>query len=140
MPEPDPVREAAGPGAERDQAAVGPVVAAPPGLTLRRIEQHPWRLHESSYGVSDDGWITGTHDIPLIADGTYLVAEANPGEADVAITKTAGPTPVIAGCGGWSKRKTLYGSDRWTGREDSLLDPLRGDARFGFIWKDRDGF
>jgi GNAT superfamily N-acetyltransferase len=68
-------------------------------------------------------------DSQLIADGTYLVAEADPGEADVTITKTARPTPVIAGCGGWSKRKTLYGSDRWTGREDSLLDPLRDAAK-----------
>src|ERR1700676_2609255 len=68
-------------------------------------------------------------DSQLIADGTYLVAEADPGEADVLITKTAGPTPVIAGCGGWSKRKTLYGSDRWTGREDALLDPLRDAAK-----------
>jgi GNAT superfamily N-acetyltransferase len=36
---------------------------------------------------------------------------------------------VIAGCGGWSKRKTLYGGDKWTGREDSLLDPLRDAAK-----------
>jgi GNAT superfamily N-acetyltransferase len=34
---------------------------------------------------------------------------------------------VIAGCGGWSKRKTLYGGDAWTEREDELLDP-RCDA------------
>jgi GNAT superfamily N-acetyltransferase len=59
-------------------------------------------------------------DSQLIADGTYLVAEALPaGDAGA----------VIAGCGGWSKRKTLYGSDRWTGREDSLLDPLHDAAK-----------
>ena len=33
----------------------------------------------------------------------------------------------IVGCGGWSKRKTLYGGDIWSGREDELLDP-RVDA------------
>ena len=55
-------------------------------------------------------------DSQLIADGTYFVVEAKqPGCAR------------LAGCGGWSKRKTLYGSDHWTGREDELLDP-RVDA------------
>ena len=51
-------------------------------------------------------------DSQLIADGTYFVVEAK--EHDCA---------TIVGCGGWSKRKTLYGSDHWTGREDELLDP-----------------
>ena len=55
-------------------------------------------------------------DSQLIADGTYFVAEAK---------QLDGAT--LAGCGGWSKRKTLYGSDHWTGREDELLDP-RVDA------------
>src|SRR5579863_4695634 len=55
-------------------------------------------------------------DSQLIADGTYFVADAQQHES-----------VTIAGCGGWSKRKTLYGSDHWTGREDELLDP-RVDA------------
>ena len=55
---------------------------------------------QSVYGV----------DSQLIADKTYFVVEA-------------GAEPVIVGGGGWSKRKTLFGGDRWTGREDSLLDP-----------------
>ncbi|HKV62466.1 MAG TPA: GNAT family N-acetyltransferase [Candidatus Acidoferrum sp.] len=53
-------------------------------------------------------------DSQLIADGTYIVAETE---------------STIVGCGGWSKRKTLYGSDHWTGREDSLLDPTRDAAK-----------
>jgi GNAT superfamily N-acetyltransferase len=32
-------------------------------------------------------------------------------------------------CGGWSKRKTLYGGDQYAGREDSLLDPARDAAK-----------
>jgi len=57
-------------------------------------------------------------DSQLIADGTYFVLEAmNGGEKK------------IVGCGGWSKRKTLFGSDHGSGREDSLLDPLRDNAK-----------
>jgi len=59
-------------------------------------------------------------DSQLIADGTYLVAEGREsGESEWS----------IAGCGGWSKRKTLYGGDAWTGREDTLLDPRRDAAK-----------
>jgi GNAT superfamily N-acetyltransferase len=65
-------------------------------------------------------------DSQLISDGTYFVAEAEPGEAE---PKSARRESVIVGCGGWSKRKTLYGGDRWTGREDELLDPLRDAAK-----------
>lgn len=57
-------------------------------------------------------------DSQLIADGTYLVAE-EPTEAG----------PVIVACGGWSRRKTLYGGDQYAGREDSLLDPARDAAK-----------
>jgi GNAT superfamily N-acetyltransferase len=37
--------------------------------------------------------------------------------------------PVIIACGGWSKRKTLYGADQWTDRHDELLDPTRDAAK-----------
>lgn len=57
-------------------------------------------------------------DTQLIADGTYFVAEARESSQ-----------PTIVGCGGWSRRKTLYGGDQWAGREDSLLDPARDAAK-----------
>lgn len=63
-------------------------------------------------------------DSQLIADGTYLVAEAASDPVGA-----ASPRLVIAGCGGWSKRKTLYGGDRWSRREDSLLDPAHDAAK-----------
>jgi GNAT superfamily N-acetyltransferase len=58
-------------------------------------------------------------DSQLVADGTYFVAEARDGSG----------AWKIAGCGGWSKRKTLYGGDAWTEREDSLLDPRHDAAK-----------
>lgn len=53
-------------------------------------------------------------DTQLIADGTYFVAEAD---------------ERIAGCGGWSRRKTLYGGDKLKAGEDALLDPATEPAR-----------
>jgi GNAT superfamily N-acetyltransferase len=73
-------------------------------------------------------------DSQLIADGTYFVAEARGADAQsLAESREGGKGSVsdwvIAGCGGWSKRKTLYGSDHWTGREDTLLNPQRDAAK-----------
>jgi GNAT superfamily N-acetyltransferase len=59
-------------------------------------------------------------DSQLIADGTYFVAEVGGSDSE---------KREIVGCGGWSKRKTLYGGDQYAGREDSLLDPARDAAK-----------
>ncbi len=56
-------------------------------------------------------------DSQLIADETYFVAEAK------SLTKSKSAEIITVGCGGWSKRKTLFGGDQWTNRTDSLLDP-----------------
>lgn len=53
-------------------------------------------------------------DTDLIYDGTYFVAEH------------AG---TLIGCGGWSKRKTLFGSDRYAQRETGMLDPRQEPAK-----------
>ena len=68
-------------------------------------------------------------DSQLIADGTYIVAEAAAEGIAGAGEKNSPSRSMIVGCGGWSKRKTLYGSDQWTAREDLLLDPLRDAAK-----------
>jgi GNAT superfamily N-acetyltransferase len=60
-------------------------------------------------------------DSQLIADGTYFVAEVDDGE------QPSGSA--IVGCGGWSKRKTLFGGDHWNNRHDDLLDPQRDAAK-----------
>lgn len=68
-------------------------------------------------------------DSQLIADGTYLVAEAQPLDVERGPGARGDSQKVIVGCGGWSKRRTLYGSDHWTGREDALLDPSTDAAK-----------
>jgi GNAT superfamily N-acetyltransferase len=55
-------------------------------------------------------------DTQLIADGTYFVME----------DQTNGE---FAACGGWSKRRTLYGGDQHKSGEDNLLDPAHDAAR-----------
>lgn len=53
-------------------------------------------------------------DTQLVRDGTYFVVESD-GE--------------VAGCGGWSRRATLYGHDDSRGRNPRLLDPATDAAR-----------
>ncbi|WP_207929100.1 GNAT family N-acetyltransferase [Actinomadura sp. 6K520] len=53
-------------------------------------------------------------DTQLIQDGTYFVVH-HEGR--------------LAGCGGWSRRATLYGGDEIAGRNDSMLDPAVDAAR-----------
>jgi len=64
---------------------------------------------QSVYGV----------DSQLIMDETYFVAEALDSRGKL----------TIAGCGGWSRRKTLYGGDQYAAREDSLLNPDHDAAK-----------
>lgn len=53
-------------------------------------------------------------DRQLIGDGTYFVALVD---------------GRIAACGGWSRRRTPYGSDHSPAKDDSFLDPARDPAR-----------
>ena len=59
-------------------------------------------------------------DSQLVADGTYLVIEQD---------------GRIVACGGWSKRRTLYGGDQTKVGPDPLLDPTSEPARIraGFV-------
>ena len=62
-------------------------------------------------------------DTQLIADGTYFAAEVIANPAAYCAKR------LIVGCGGWSKRRTLFGGDQWSAREDDLLDPARDAAK-----------
>jgi GNAT superfamily N-acetyltransferase len=68
-------------------------------------------------------------DSQLIADGTYLVAEIFASNHKPTMIKPMTGKPTIVACGGWSKRKTLYGGDQFAAREDSVLDPARDAAK-----------
>lgn len=63
-------------------------------------------------------------DTQLIADRTYFVA----------IPRTDPAT--LAGCGGWSRRKTLFGSDHGPHREGGFLDPATDAAKIRAIFVD----
>ena len=53
-------------------------------------------------------------DTNLILDGTYFVAES---------------LGTLIGCGGWSKRRTLFGGDQFAVRDSSELDPQTEPAK-----------
>ncbi|MBM2620042.1 GNAT family N-acetyltransferase [Actinoplanes sp. LDG1-06] len=53
-------------------------------------------------------------DTQLIDDGTYFVIESE---------------GRLAGCGGWSRRATLYGGDHFASRDAALLDPAKDPAK-----------
>jgi len=53
-------------------------------------------------------------DSELVDDGSYFMAEWH---------------GALAGCGGWSRRATLFGGDRFARRSSALLDPATDAAR-----------
>jgi len=73
---------------------------------------------QSVYGV----------DSQLIADGTYFCVETSSPSHETPASESATP-PILVACGGWSRRKTLYGGDQFSGREDSLLNPHTDAAK-----------
>lgn len=61
-------------------------------------------------------------DTQLVADGTYFCVELG---------------GALAGCGGWSRRATLYGGDHSADtRDDRLLDPATEAARVRAMYTD----
>lgn len=76
-------------------------------------------IGELQRGFLDDAQIESSRaimgvDTQLIDDGTYFVVELD---------------GKIVGCGGWSRRATLYGGDHSAGRDGSLLDPSSDAAK-----------
>lgn len=93
------------------------VAADAPRLAVL-IEASVRGLQAGDYSPSQMEQALGTWlglDTQLIADGTYIAVEPDDDPA------------TLVACGGWSRRKTPFGSDHRPGRDDSLLDP-RVDA------------
>lgn len=107
-------------GPSKSDFGLRPAVEADVPILRLLIEASVRGLQAGDYSASQIESALATVygvDSQLIADGTYLVVEAS-------LAQT-----VIVACGGWSKRKTLYGGDRWTRREDTLLDPAKDAAK-----------
>jgi GNAT superfamily N-acetyltransferase len=89
-----------------DLPALGPLIAAS-ARELSRGDYTPEQVEGALRGAF------GT-DTQLIRDGSYFVIEAE---------------GRLAGCGGWSRRRTLFGSDARAGRDATELDPAKDAAK-----------
>ena len=86
--------------------------------SVRQLQQHDYTLAQIEGAL---GHALGL-DTQLVEDRTYFVA-----------TPASNPA-LIVGCGGWSFRRTLYGSDHGPGRESALLDPAVDPAKIRAIF------
>lgn len=86
-----------------------PAIAALMALAIETLQQGfltPAQIEASKVGMGLDR--------QLIEDGTYFCVEEG---------------AVLVGCGGWSRRATLYGGNHSAGRDPRLLDPATERAR-----------
>ena len=92
--------------------------------TLDDREEIRQLIAESARGLSRDDYtdaqieaaiatVFGV-DTDLIEDETYFVADSS---------------GTLIGCGGWSKRRTLFGGDQYTSRDEGYLDPNTDAAK-----------
>ena len=115
------VRDAGAPGSMSLRLATTADIPAIAALQTRAIEQlqagflTPAQVEASHAGMG--------LDTRLIEDGTYFCVE------DAA-------TSALAGCGGWSRRATLYGGNHSAGRDARRLDPATEPARIRAMYTD----
>ena len=79
-------------------------------LSARELAQSDYSIEQIEAALKGAWGV----DTQLIRDGTYFSVE---GERE------------LVGCGGWSRRKTLFGGDAQQGREPELLDANKEAAR-----------
>jgi len=92
-----------------DIPRIGPLIEA----SVRGLSTHDYSPSQIDHSLGT--WLG--LDTQLIADATYFVVEP------------AGLSGLLAACGGWSRRRTPYGSDHRPGRDDALLDPATEAAK-----------
>jgi len=79
-------------------------------LSVRSLQAGDYTVEQMEAAI---GEVFGV-DTSLIRDGTYFVAEAG---------------GHVVACGGWSRRRTLFGSDQVRSKDDAWLDPAVDAAR-----------
>jgi N-acetylglutamate synthase-like GNAT family acetyltransferase len=84
-------------------------------LSVRKLQQHDYTPAQIEGALNH---VLGL-DTQLIADQTYFVVEYG---------------DQIAGCGGWSYRQTLFGSDRGPNRKSASLNPATDAAKIRAIF------
>ena len=82
-------------------------------LILRSVRELQAPYYSRAQMDAAEGSVFGV-DRQLIRDGTYFVSEHE---------------GIVIGCGGWSRRKSVYGGDRNRGGESALIDPRTDPAR-----------
>ncbi|HEV8134696.1 MAG TPA: GNAT family N-acetyltransferase [Pyrinomonadaceae bacterium] len=89
-----------------DEAAIAALIRA----SARGLSRNDYNDDEIEAAIS---FVYGV-DSELIIDGTYFVAEVG---------------VELIGCGGWSRRKTLFGGDHANSRQVGELNPERDAAK-----------
>lgn len=89
-----------------DRAAIEELIAS----AARRLSLEDYSERQIEAAVAT---VFGV-DTDLIRDGTYFVVDSS---------------GVLIGCGGWSKRRTLFGGDRYAVRDAGELDPASEPAK-----------
>ena len=89
-----------------DKYALGDLIA----LSARKLSAKVYTTAQI------EGALRGTYgvDSQLVKDGTYFVVEDD---------------KQIVGCGGWSRRRTIFGGDSFGQRDDAALDPRMDAAK-----------
>ena len=89
-----------------DREAIGELIAE----SARQLSREHYNDAQIEAAIST---VFGV-DSDLIEDGTYFVAESSRS---------------LVGCGGWSRRKTLFGGDQYAARDAGYLDPQSEPAK-----------